>query len=209
MKRPGRLGQFKNRGWVPNEVKKALDQARSTAYRLKITLVGLEPPVWRQVLVPGDVNLAGLHWVIQYVMGWSNSHLHMFHVGKQRFGPKTPDWDRIQDERQVILQDIAPKAGSKFFYEYDMGDSWMHQVRVEKITRLESSFLKPECLAGERACPPEDCGGIGGYEDLLAAIRDPKHEQHDEMVEWVGEDFDPEAFDLAAANKALGRRKTK
>ena len=139
-------------------------------------------------------------------MGWSNSHLHMFQVGKQRFGPKTPDWDRIQDERQVILQDIAPKAGSKFFYEYDMGDSWMHQVRVEKITRLESGFQKLKCLAGERACPPEDCGGTGGYEDLLAALRDPKHEQHDEMVEWVGEDFDPEAFDLAQVNKALGRK---
>ena len=87
-----------------------------------------------------------------------------------------------------------------------MGDSWMHQVRVEKITRLESGFQKLKCLAGERACPPEDCGGTGGYDDLLAALRDPKHEQHDEMVEWVGEDFDPEAFDLAQVNKALGRK---
>ncbi len=200
------LGKFQNMGWVPKEVRKKLDQANASSYQLKITLVGLEPTIWRQVLVPGDVNLAGLHWVIQCVMGWSNSHLHMFHVGKQRFGPKTPDWDDVQDERKVILQDIAPKAGTKFFYEYDMGDSWMHQVKIEKITQLESGFQKPECLAGERVCPPEDCGGIGGYEDMLAALRDPKHEQHDEMVEWIGEDFNPEDFDLALENKALGHK---
>lgn len=208
MKTPknGGIGRFKSAGWVPNEAKEALDQAHALAYRLKITLADSDPPIWRQVLVPGDVNLAGFHWVIQYVMGWSNSHLHMFHAGKRRFGPKTPDWDDVQDERKVILQDIAPKAGARFFYEYDMGDSWMHQIHVEKIARLESGFQKPECLAGERACPPEDCGGIGGYEDLLAALRDPHHEQHEEMAEWVGEDFDPEAFDLAQANKALGRK---
>ena len=200
------LGEFQNRGWVPNEIKKELDQAKNTVYRLKITLVGLEPPVWRQVLVPGDVNLAGLHMVIQYVMGWSNCHLHMFHVGKTRYAPRTPDWDDVEDERKVILRDIAPKAKAKFYYEYDMGDSWMHEIRVEKITQLESGFQKPECLAGAGACPPEDCGGIGGYEDMLAALRDPKHEQHDEMVEWIGEDFNPEEFDLVQANKALGHK---
>lgn len=201
-----KVGEFLNRGWVPNEIKKELDKAKATAYQLKITLVGAEPPVWRRVLVPGDVNLAGLHMVIQYAMGWSNSHLHMFHVGKTRYAPRTPDWDDVEDERKVILRDIAPKAGAKFFYEYDMGDSWRHEIRVEAITKAAATPQRPECLAGAGACPPEDCGGIGGYEDLLAALRDPKHEQHDEIVEWVGGDFDPEAFDLAAVNKALGRR---
>ena len=200
------LGDFQNRGWVPSEIKKELDQAKNTVYRLKITLAGIEPPVWRRVLVPGDLNLAGLHWVIQYVMGWSNSHLHMFHVGKTLYAPRTPDWDDVKDERKVILRDIALKAGAKFFYEYDMGDSWGHDIRVEAIASAAAEPQRPECLAGDGACPPEDCGGVGGYEDLLAALRDPKHEQHDEMVEWVGEDFDPKAFDLAAANKALGRR---
>lgn len=138
--------------------------------------------------------------------GWSNSHLHMFHVGKTRYAPRTPDWDDVEDERKVILREIAPKAGVKFFYEYDMGDSWGHEIRVEAITQ-PAEPQRPKCLAGAGACPPEDCGGIGGYEDLLAALRDPKHEQHDEMVEWVGGDFDPEAFDLAAANKALGRHR--
>ena len=195
-------------GWVPSEVKEALDRAKSRGYRLKITLMGLRPPIWRGVLASGDTSLAELHWVIQYVMGWSNSHLHMFHVGKERFGPKTPDWDDVQNERRVILQDIAPAAGAKFFYEYDMGDSWMHEIRVEKITPAEPGFHGPECLAGERACPPDDCGGIGGYEDLLAAFRDPKHEQHEETVEWVGEGFNPEIFNLAQANKALGHRPT-
>ncbi len=200
------LGEFQNRGWVPNEIKKDLDQAKTMVYQLKVTLLGLKPPVWRRVLVPGDVNLAGLHCVIQYVMGWSNSHLHMFHVGKTRYAPRMPDWDDVEDEKKVILRDVAPKTGSKFFYEYDMGDSWGHEIRVEAITSTAAEPQRPECLAGAGACPPEDCGGIGGYEDLLAALRDPKHEQHTEMVDWVGEGFDPAAFNLAAANKALGKR---
>jgi hypothetical protein len=201
------IEQFLNRGWVPNEVKKELDEAAAKVYQLKITLVGAEPPVWRRVLVPGDTNLGSLHRAIQYVMGWSNSHLHMFHVGKTRIAPRMPDWDDVKDERNFMLWDIARKTGSKFYYEYDMGDSWGHEVKVEAITPATPAFKGPECLAGAGACPPEDCGGIGGYEDLLAALRDPKHEQHDEMVDWVGDDFDPEAFDLAAANKALGRRR--
>lgn len=205
-KRANSLGTFQQMGWVPNEVKKELDDAKNAVYRLKIILVGAEPPVWRKVLVPGDVNLAGLHMVIQYAMGWTNSHLHMFHVGKTRYAPRTPDWDDVEDERKVILRDIASRAGVKFFYEYDMGDSWGHEIRVEAITKATGEPQRPECLAGAGACPPEDCGGVGGYEDLLAALRDPKHEQHDEMVEWIGEDFDPATFDLEAANKALGRR---
>ncbi|HVA65373.1 MAG TPA: plasmid pRiA4b ORF-3 family protein [Elusimicrobiota bacterium] len=201
------LDQLKNRGWVPNEVKKELDQAAAKVYQLKITLVGLEPPVWRRVLVPGDASLGSLHRVIQYAMGWSDCHLHMFHVGKTRIAPRTPDWDDVEDERKFVLWDIARKTGAKFFYEYDMGDSWGHEIKVESITPATGAFKGPECLAGAGACPPEDCGGIGGCEDLLAALRDPKHEQHDEMVDWVGGDYDPKAFDLAAANKALGRKK--
>lgn len=196
-----------NKDWVPHEVKKELDEAAAKVYQLKITLVGTEPPVWRRVLVPGDTNLGSLHWVIQYVMGWSNSHLHMFHVGKTSIAPRGAGLDGVADERKFMLWDIARKTGSKFFYEYDMGDSWGHEVKVEAIAPAIPAFKGPECLAGAGACPPEDCGGIGGYEDLLAAVRDPKHEQHDEMVDWVGEDFDPAAFDLAAANKALGGRR--
>ncbi|MHB2027145.1 MAG: IS1096 element passenger TnpR family protein [Elusimicrobiota bacterium] len=149
-----------------------MDQARALVYRLKITLVGLEPPVWRRVLVPGDTNLGSLHRAIQYVMGWSNSHLHIFHVGKTRIAPRTPDWDDVEDERKFMLWDIAHKTGAKLFYEYDMGDSWGHEVKVEAITPATAAFKGPECLAGAGACPPEDCGGIGGYEDLLAALRD-------------------------------------
>lgn len=206
VRQAAKLGKYQNLGWVPNEVKGALDEAKATSYRLKITLAGLEPPVWRQVIVPGDLTLAGLHSVIQRVMGWTNSHLHMFHVGKTRYAPRTPDWDDARDERRVILREVAPRPRTKFYYEYDMGDSWVHEIRVEAISQTAGEIQRPECLAGAGACPPEDCGGIGGYEDLLAALRDPKHERHDEMLEWVGEDFDPAAFDLKAVNKALGRR---
>mgnify|MGYP001591232569 CR=1 FL=1 len=201
------LGEFQNRGWVPNEVKKELDKARASVYRLKITLMGLKPPVWRRVLVLGDTSLGELHAIIQRAMGWSNSHLHMFHVGEKRYAPRTPDWDDVEDERKFILWGIAPEAGFKFFYEYDMGDSWGHEIKVETIASETADFKGPECLVGARACPPEDCGGIEGYEDFLAAIRAPKHEQHDEMIEWVGDDFDPDDFDVDRANKALRRRK--
>lgn len=183
-----------------------IDSAKSI-YQIKIELVGIKPPVWRRVLVPGDISLSNLHYTIQFVMGWQDSHLHMFHVGKEHFGAKYHDLDKVQDERKVILQDIAPEAGAEFIYEYDMGDSWTHQIRVEKITPETAEFQGIECLAGARACPPEDCGGVWGYENMLAAIRDPKHEQHDEMVEWLGEDFDPEAFDLVKINKPFARKK--
>ncbi|MDT8286532.1 MAG: plasmid pRiA4b ORF-3 family protein [Elusimicrobiales bacterium] len=162
-----------------------MDMSDSTKsiYQLKITLMGLEPPVWRRVLVPGDISLYNLHYTIQFLMGWQDSHLHIFCVGKEHFGAKSQDSDKIQDESKIILQDIAPKAGAESIYEYDMGDSWTHKIRVEKITPATAEFQGIECLTGERACPAEDRGGVWGYENMLAAIRDPKHEQHDEMVE--------------------------
>jgi hypothetical protein len=183
--------------------------ATDRSYQLKITLRDIEPPVWRRIRVP-DGTLAELHEYIQAAMGWENAHLHHFHLGKQLYGDPElmqenfEDMD-YKDSTTTRLSDIVPAGGRKkfrFAYEYDFGDGWMHDIQVEKV---EDGKAMPECLAGERACPPEDCGGPWGYPDFLAALADPKHENHVDMVEWIGGSFDPEAFDPKAATKEMRR----
>ena len=116
-----------------------------------------------------------------------------------------PDYgdDWTQDERKVKLQKVAPEIGVKFHYEYDFGDSWTHLIQVEKILMPEPNTVYPVCIKGKRACPPEDCGGVWGYADLIEIMADPKHEQYEEMQEWLGDELDPEAFDLNEVNDAL------
>lgn len=195
-------------------------KAAPAIYRLRVTLRWIDPPIWRLIDVPGDVSLEKLHRIIQAAMGWENSHLYGFRLGRTDFGG-APDFDlgafidlassglgpkaRPRSPRNAILSDVAPARGKSFLYEYDFGDSWEHDVWVEEIRTGEGSPSHPVCLAGERACPPEDCGGVPGYEDLLAAIRDPEHPDHEDLVEWVGSAFDPEAFDLDAVNLRLRR----
>ncbi|PCI34679.1 MAG: hypothetical protein COB53_11780, partial [Elusimicrobia bacterium] len=172
-----------------------LTPSDTIAYQLKITLFGSEPPIWRRVLVAGNISLAKLHAILQPTMGWTNSHLHLFKVGQDQFGEPDPEWSDVGDHHRVRLCDAAPKAGDKFIYIYDMGDDWQHKIEIEEITQTDSSNkIGPVCLAGARACPPEDCGGIGGYAELLETLADPEHEGHKDMVEWIGGDWDPEEF---------------
>ncbi len=176
-------------------------------YQLKITLRDFRPPIWRRVLVPGHYTLADLHWVIQFAMGWTNSHLHHFQVGETYYSlpMRGTDWEELgeKDSSNVRLDAIAPDAKMKFMYEYDFGDSWEHDVLVEKILPPDPKMKSPACLAGKGACPPEDVGGVWGYAEFLQAIKDPEHPEHDEYLEWVGDEFDPKAFDLEVVNKAL------
>lgn len=116
--------------------------------------------------------------------------------------------DVIEDD-EVSLAQIAPREGTKVLYDYDFGDDWKHEILVQKILEPDPKGNYPVCLGGERACPPEDCGGTPGYEEFLAAIRDPKHEEHDGMLEWVGGSFDPEAFDVKAINRNLKKEKAR
>lgn len=177
-------------------------------YQLKITLKDSQPPIWRRVQVPGDVSLAKLHRIIQEVMGWSDSHLHQFLVGATYYGvPDPDDLSETKNEKSVRLGELVTKPRQRLLYEYDFGDDWEHEVVVEKILDADPGVRYPVCLGGARARPPEDCGGIFGYADFLEAIRDPKHEQHDEMLEWIGGEFDPEAFDLETVNNFLRRLK--
>lgn len=172
-------------------------------YRIKVTLRHVAPPVWRRVEVPADIKLGKLHRVFQIAMGWTDSHLHAFRAGRESYGIPDPEFPGdMENERNVRLDRIAVQ-GDKPIYEYDFGDGWEHEMKIEKTVSAEPAVRYPRCTAGSRACPPEDCGGPWGYEHLLEVLRDPKHEEHEEMREWIGGEFDPEAFDLGEINEAL------
>lgn len=181
-------------------------------YQIKITLQGSNPTIWRRVLMPGDIPLNYLHHVIQIAMGWTNSHMHQFIIGTgttTRFlGTREHEMADllIEDEFDHTLTGIARAPKSKLFYEYDFGDSWLHEILVEKILPPDPAMRHPVCTAGENACPPDDCGGIPGYYDLLAAVADPKHPDHEDMIEWLEEDFDPTEFSVDAVNSELKAR---
>jgi len=178
----------------------------SSIYQIEVTLKNSQPLIWRRIQVPGDILLSRLHAVLQIVMGWTNSHLHQFKAGGRYYGEPDPEFaDRVEviDERQTRLDQVAPAVKARFVYEYDFGDSWEHELVVEKILPPEKGEQYPRCTDGQRACPPDDVGGVWGYQDFLEAMRDPKHPEHEDMVEWIGGEFDPEAFDLRGVNGAL------
>jgi hypothetical protein len=179
--------------------------------QLKVTLRGIRPPIWRRFRVPSDVTLGQLHRVLQIVMGWTDSHLHQFCVGRQYFGLPDPDDgfgpDAI-DERRVRLDQVA-SVGSKLVYEYDFGDGWSHDVVVERAEPLADDNSMPLCLDGRRARPPEDCGGPYGYAEVIEAFTNPKHPEHAERLEWVGPYWRPEDFDIDLVNKQLQRLRFK
>ncbi len=173
-------------------------------YQLKVTLRHSKPPIWRRLLVPGAFSLHDLHQIIQIAMGWSGYHLHQFTIDGEEYGVPSPhDWTPVIDERRKSLRQVAPAEKRKFVYEYDFGDGWEHDVLVEKILPAEPGIKYPVCVKGKRACPPEDVGGVWGYEMFLEALSDPEHEEHDTYVEWSGGGFDSEALDLDGINAEL------
>ena len=191
---------------TPKRRRKPSPAVTGQIFQLKVALRDTKLPIWRTVQVPGDVTLRQLHEVLQLTMGWENSHLHEFRVDGVSYGEPDDDFDTdVKDERLVRLARVAPGAGASLTYLYDFGDGWEHDVIVEKILPPEPRVRYPLCLAGEGACPPEDVGGAWGYDEFLAAIRDPSNEQHDEMLEWIGGAFDPGKFDVRATNEAFGR----
>jgi hypothetical protein len=172
-------------------------------YQMRITLKGIRPPIWRRVQVPGAIRLAALHEVIQTVFGWTDSHLHQFVVAGETYG-RPDDFDEtVVDEAAVTLGNAVGTRTKRFLYVYDFGDNWEHEVAVENIVAGNSGSDRPLCLGGKRHRPPEDCGGPPGYQNFLEAVRDPGHQEHEAMLEWVGGSFDAEAFDIAAVNRGL------
>ncbi|HEX5057608.1 MAG TPA: plasmid pRiA4b ORF-3 family protein [Gammaproteobacteria bacterium] len=170
-------------------------------YQLKITLQYTQPPVWRRVQAPADIRLDKLHDVIQIAMGWTDSHLHAFYINGENYGPPGPMSD-MSDERKARLGDIVQQGG-RLLYEYDFGDGWVHEIKVENISPAEAGAPYPRCLDGARACPPDDCGGPPGYQNLLDTLGDPEHPEREEMLDWLGGEFNPETFDLEQVNKLL------
>ena len=181
--------------------------ANDNVLQLKITLVELKPPIWRRILVPELLTLANLHVVIQTVMGWTNSHLHDFEVGGERFTEFEEDIrDGARDSTTVTLRDLGlNREGQTFTYNYDFGDDWLHEVVTESCRPSEDSPIVTVCVTGSRAGPPEDSGGVHRYKYLLEAVSDPTHPDHDELSQWLDPEFDPEAFDVDRVNLELQR----
>ncbi|MDO8683176.1 MAG: plasmid pRiA4b ORF-3 family protein [Armatimonadota bacterium] len=183
----------------------------SDIYQLKVSLNHIKPPIWRRFLVRSDVKLTALHKILQIVMGWDNYHLYTFEAGRTKFADRElweEDWydTDLVDARKTKLEDVLTSKGSKLNYTYDLGDGWEHTITLVKILAPEPGERYPVCMAGERSCPPEDCGGIWGYEHLLEVLSNPDDEEYDFLHEWVGPYFDPETFDLKLVNTELPRR---
>jgi hypothetical protein len=178
-------------------------------YQLKVMLGGFDPPIWRRLLVSGDTTLGDLHWILQLAMGWTHSHLHLFEIGDSQYSDPAFDLDEspgdFRDQFRAKLDRVVSREGARFLYEYDFGDSWRHEIEVENILPAAEGETYPKLVDGERACPPEDCGGVGGYANFLEEIGDENHPEHERALEWAGGYFDPECFDVDGVNWLLRR----
>ncbi|MCC7227280.1 MAG: plasmid pRiA4b ORF-3 family protein [Burkholderiaceae bacterium] len=179
-------------------------------YQLRIELAEIVPRVWRTILVPDTTKLAKLDRIIQEAFGWTNSHLHEFRIQTRRYGmtdvvDEFDDDDELLDDRKFTLGSVLSDHTTSFIYAYDFGDGWEHLVVVENAFVANESNDWPVCIAGENACPPEDVGGVGGYEDFVEIITDPTHEDYLSMYRWCGGPFDPSGFDVNSANARIRR----
>ncbi len=183
----------------------------SKLYQIKIQLTKIKPPIWHRVVIPSDMLLSDLHNVLQTVMGWTNSHLHQFVKDETFYLPKMEDdwtWDDMNnvDYKRRKVSGLLKKENDQIIYEYDFGDSWEHSIVLEKITDNPRGRKQPVCLEGKRNCPPEDCGGPYGYADFLKILTNPDHEEHEDYIAWLGQEFDPEYFTPEEVNTLLKRK---
>jgi len=173
-------------------------------YQIRVLLRDSHPAIWRRILVRSDLTLRGLHQVLQTTMGWRNSHFHQFTFRGKYYGRPDPEGElKTIDDAKARIEDVVTGKGQCLKYEYDLGDSWEHFLTIEKVMPLDEDKPPALCLAGERACPPEDVGGTPGYEEFLEAVRHPNHKDHKDMIRWAGGAFDSEAFDLSQVSRQL------
>jgi hypothetical protein len=176
----------------------------TTVYQLKITLGDIRPPIWRRLQTP-DCTLARLHDIIQLIFDWEDYHMWEFTAGGRQYGTD-PEGDLgFARPDRMKLSRLTADGVKKFTYTYDFGDTWVHTIVIEKNLAPAPGVKYPRCIAGARAGPPEDCGGPWGYVDFVDAIRNPRHERHDELLDWIGGEFDPEAFSVEEVTKDLAR----
>jgi hypothetical protein len=183
-------------------------------YRVRVVLQDIKPPIWREIELASQTTLKQFHRILQIAMGWEDYHLHEFVVKTRRYGIPDPEFDlgdsanEVTSERKVSLAEVLPKPGSSMLYLYDFGDSWHHEIKLEAVSRPEPDTFYPRVVKGARSCPPEDCGGTPGYEDLLEILLDPAHEEFDHMRAWVGPKFNAEVFSLDAVNQRLRKNRS-
>jgi hypothetical protein len=177
---------------------------RST-YQLKVTLNDSKPPIWRRILVPSDITLGKLHFVLQSSMGWTDSHLHQYVSNSVFYGVNDDEFGamEVEDEDKCKLSQLLKSEKNSLIYEYDFGDGWRHKVLLEKILPFDKNSQLPLCIKGKRACPPEDCGGIWGYEELLETLSNPNDPEYERMLDWLGGSFDSELIDVEEINSML------
>lgn len=172
--------------------------------QIKVALCDTKPEIWRRLVVSAEVTLARLHQVLQTAMGWESCHMHEFRVGL----PREMRASTVRQPGSVGLSEALPSIGSSMMYVYDFGDYWEHVIVREECSEAEYPGY-PVCVAGRLACPPEDCGGTGGYHDLLKTLKNPRSKRYAEMREWVGDDFDPDIFSMEAVNQQFKRSRTR
>ena len=180
--------------------------ASSTVHRLKVTLRRVRPPVWRRIEVRSTTNLYQLSAELEAAMSWDGGHLHSFDVAGEIYQLPSEEyfgWRPINDERKASVAKVLTRVRMKLRWDYDFGDGWEHDVVVEAIEPAAGEVLYPRCIAGRRAGPPDDCGGPWGYASLLDALGDPAHPEHESMLEWAPEGFDPAHFDPKEATEAM------
>jgi hypothetical protein len=170
-------------------------------YQFKITLEGIRPTIWRRIQVPDFYSFWDLHVAIQDAMGWTDTHLHEFEIlnpkycEKDKIGiPNDEDFEPVITGWKAFIKNYFSLQNKKANYDYDFGDDWRHKILLEKILPVTPGVKYPLCIAGERACPPEDCGGIWGYQNILEIIKDPTHDEYESTIEWLGQEFHPDAF---------------
>ena len=177
-------------------------------YQILISLKDSEPKIWRRILISSELSLSDFHKVIQSTMGWTNSHLHQFVKNKTFYTVRMRDdysWEEMNnvDYKGMKVSDLLVNENDTTIYEYDFGDGWMHDITLEKKISNDPEIIYPTCLTGKMNCPPEDCGGVWGYENLLEIVKDPEHEEYEEYMEWLGGAFDPKYFNKDEINKRL------
>ncbi|GGO65875.1 hypothetical protein GCM10012289_18610 [Nonomuraea cavernae] len=194
-----------------NAVRRSLGEAApgEPIYQIRVTLQeSADPVIWRRLLVSPGITLGRLHAILVAAMGWEDCHLHLFTEGGVLYGEPSPEWDLdMVDEKKTSVAKVLAQVGAAMEYEYDLGDSWRHDIVLEEIRTAEEGVRYPVLADGAGACPPEDVGGIGGYEYLRLVLADPGHDEHDGYVHWAGlesaQEFDPARFTVEAARRAL------
>ena len=183
------------------------------AYYLRVTLQDSTPLIWRDIIVPSNLTLEDLHYVIQAAMGWNNDHLHHFIADNILYAdinhhnnPYHENTGNELNESSYTISQLLPEEKTSILYEYDLSDSWLHKIELRRILPAHDVYaIKPHCVKGKGACPPESCGGIWGYADILNTLQNADTETKNELLTSIGENFDPERFDLENVNRILKR----